>query len=236
MKHILTVIGILICAAVGVSCQEESDKQDPRHDTEAIVPGMMTRNVSMLISDSGVIRYKAEAPMWLNYNLDPGNKYQYFPEGILLTQIDSLFNETARIEADTAYNYENDELWHLIKNVRIMNTKNERFITDDLYWDMRKHTVYSDSFIRIEQPDAIIEGYGFESNDDFSRYSIRQTSGIFPIRQSANQSSGQTAADSVGDARRDSLRQAQRHRSTSPAQRAGVAPDSLSAVTPDVQP
>ena len=29
----------------------------------------------------------------------------------------------------------------------------------------------------------IIEGYGFTSTDDFSKYEIRKTSGIFPVKE-----------------------------------------------------
>lgn len=144
---------------------------------------MATSNVTMLISDSGVIRYRVSSKTWLRYNMDPKNEYQYFPDGLLLENIDSLGNILGSITCDTAYNYERQELWHLIKNVRIENSNNEHFFTHDLYWDMRSKKVYSDSFIHIERPDAIIEGIGFTSNDDFSRYEVRQTSGIFPVKE-----------------------------------------------------
>ena len=40
--------------------------------------------------------------------------------------------------------------------------------------------MYSDSFIHIERSDRIIEGYGFESNEQMTDYVIRRPSGIFP--------------------------------------------------------
>ncbi|MCF0180153.1 MAG: LPS export ABC transporter periplasmic protein LptC, partial [Bacteroidales bacterium] len=84
--------------------------------------------------------------------------------------------------ADTAYNYETKQLWHLIKNVEVHSVQGEYFRSNDLFWDLRQHEVYTDSFIHIERPDATIEGYGFKSNDAFTKYEIRQTSGIFPFR------------------------------------------------------
>ena len=175
-----------------VGCSAESKEQAGEGDSIEL-PNMVTSDVNMLISDSGVIKYKAIAPLWYVYENDVRNKYWYFPEGIRLDQIDTTFATEFSIESDTAYNYETKQLWHLIKNVKIRNTVGEYFETNDLYWDMRNHKVYSDSFIHIERPDAIIEGFGFTSDDAFTKYEIRQTSGIFPFQE-----------DAMGSARQDS--------------------------------
>ena len=45
--------------------------------------------------------------------------------------------------------------------------------------------IYSDKFIRIEQEDKIITGYGFESNQELTEYQIRNTTGIFTIEDNA---------------------------------------------------
>lgn len=146
------------------------------------IPAMITSNVTMLISDSGVIKYRAITPSWYRFGDEAKEPYQYFPDGIEFQQIDTIFSATETILADTAYNWEQKQLWHLINNVRVTSVKGEKFRTNDLYWDMKRHTVYSDSFIHIERFDNIIEGYGFTSTDDFSKYEIKQTSGVFPVR------------------------------------------------------
>ncbi|MDE5827425.1 MAG: hypothetical protein K2H57_07635, partial [Duncaniella sp.] len=57
---------------------------------------------------------------------------------------------------------------------------NEKFLTNQLFWDQRLHKLYSDSFIHIERQDKVLEGYGFDSNEQLTRYNIRNVSGIFP--------------------------------------------------------
>ncbi len=156
------------------------------------LPTMITHDVTMLISDSGIIKYRAITPTWVRFGDEAKEPYQYFPEGIEFEKIDTIFEATETIVADTAYNWENQQLWHLINNVRVTSVKGEKFNTNDLYWDMRKHTVYSDSFIHIERLDNIIEGYGFTSTDDFTKYEIKQTSGIFPVNE--NNENGQQPA------------------------------------------
>lgn len=154
------------------------------------IPTMVTHDVTMLISDSGIIKYRAITPTWVRFGDEAKEPYQFFPNGIKFEQIDTIFEATETIVADTAYNWENKQLWHLINNVRVTSVKGEKFSTNDLYWDMKKHTVYSDSFIHIERLDNIIEGYGFTSTDDFSKYEIKQTSGIFPVKENQPQGPG----------------------------------------------
>lgn len=189
MRQILTFIIVCLAVSLTYSCTEDVKPETEDETLSGNVPGMVTRNVSMQVSDSGVIRYLATAPLWKNYSLDAANRYQYFPEGIHIVMVDSLLNPEASIVADTAYNYENKQLWHLINDVVIENLQNEKFMTNDLYWDMRRHRVYSDSFIHIERPDAIIEGIGFTSTDDFTEYTLRETSGIFS-RENADSLTG----------------------------------------------
>ena len=181
MRHILFVILAFIFIGVFFGCSADSKESGEQNDSTAL-PTMVTNDVNMLISDSGVIKYKVVSPIWYVYENDVTNKYWYFPEGIVFNQIDTTFETEFSIEADTAYNYETKQLWHLIKNVEVHSVQGEYFRSNDLFWDLRQHEVYTDSFIHIERPDATIEGYGFKSNDAFTKYEIRQTSGIFPFR------------------------------------------------------
>ena len=64
--------------------------------------------------------------------------------------------------------------------------QDERFFTEEIYWNQQKRSIYSDSAIHIERADRIIEGVGFVSNEAMTQYTIRHTTGIFPINQSKN--------------------------------------------------
>ena len=62
-----------------------------------------------------------------------------------------------------------------------MNRKGEHFDTQELKWDQKTHRVYSDSAIHITREKSIIEGVGFESNEEMSKYTIMHPTGVFPI-------------------------------------------------------
>lgn len=183
MRYILHYLGLFLGICLLMSCSGNGHLGPAEAVEGEEIATMITYDAVMLISDSGIIKYRATTPTWVRFGDEAKEPYQYFPNGIEFEQIDSAHNATETIVADTAYNWENQQLWHLINNVLITSIKGEKFSTNDLYWDMRRHKVYSDSFIHIERMDNIIEGYGFTSTDDFSQYEIKQTSGIFPVRE-----------------------------------------------------
>ncbi len=200
MHKIISFVCLFCTLCLLAGCHKEEEKQQEGADLDlSTIPGMVTHDVSMLVSDSGKIKYHAIAPVWYRYDLDKSNPYQYFPDGLVLNQIDQDKNIVGHIQADTAYNYENSDLWHLINNVKIYSVQGERFNTNDLFWDARNHKVYSDSFIHIERNYDILEGYGFTSNDAFTEYEVRQTTGIFEVKDEPKheQDSITAEADSV---------------------------------------
>lgn len=143
---------------------------------------MMTRDVSTLISDSGITRYHITAPLWLVYGEAREPKWK-FPNGLFLEKFDDQLRQDATVQADSATYLERQRVWRLDGNVRITNPRNEKFLTEQLFWDQRQQKVYSDSFIHIERQDRIIEGYGFSSNDRLTAYQVHSVAGIFPVSQ-----------------------------------------------------
>ena len=71
------------------------------------------------------------------------------------------------------------------------------------FWDEKQERVYSDKFIRIEQEDKIITGYGFESNQQMTEYQIYNNTGIFTVEDTAPADSTKAVANST---RTDSIR------------------------------
>ena len=144
------------------------------------LPALETRDVTTLISDSGVIRYRITTPLWLVFDkLNPSR--WTFEEGVYLENFDENNDVMADIKADTAYYYDKKKLWELRGHVEIKNQQGEKFNTELLFWNQDTQKVYSDKFIRIEQIDRTITGHGFESNQQFTVYTIRKPEGIFYV-------------------------------------------------------
>ncbi len=176
------IVFFIAFPVVWSACSGSKNEVVKGFDNAAEVPTLRTLGVETLISDSGITRYRIKAPEWLIYE-NAKEPYWFFPQGLYVEKFDSVFATEALIQGDTATYFKNKQLWRLDKNVRIENTKDEVFLTSQIFWDQRKREIYSDSFIHIETPDEVIEGYGFTSNEQMTRYVIRRTSGIFPIKR-----------------------------------------------------
>jgi len=167
---------------VTTSCKDDSSLDTADVDTSVVIPTMLTRDVETLISDSGVTRYRIVTPIWYVYD-EVEEPYWRFPEGLNLDKYDNFFRTEATVRADSAIYLKRKQTWQLDGNVSISNVMNEKFLTQQLFWDQRTHKLYSDSFIHIERTDRVLEGYGFESNEQLTRYTIKKVSGIFPASE-----------------------------------------------------
>jgi len=138
--------------------------------------------VVMLISDSGITRFRVETQEWYIFE-EASEPYNYFPEKIHGEQLDTLFRVEASFDADTAYYYYKRKLWKLIGNVKAVNLAGEQFETSLLFWDEAEERIYSDQFIRITKGEFINTGTGFEANQTLSEYRIFNSTAVIPIQE-----------------------------------------------------
>lgn len=171
---------IAAMTALAAACSDDhTERVADIADTES-VPTMTTHNVATFISDSGYTRYHITTPVW--YVFDEAREPRWtFPEGLFLEKYDDFFRQDATLRCDSAIYFSQKRLWRLDGNVRMRNVAGDRFLTQQLFWDQATRTVYSDSFIHIERSDRVIEGYGFNSNESMTRYTVHRPSGIFPV-------------------------------------------------------
>ena len=189
----LLVSGILAAALSATSCGSGGKGKPAMEDLEQdCIPTMVTRDVETYISDSGITRYHISTVLWKVFD-EVEEPFWHFPDGLFLEKYDDSLRRDATVEADSAMYFSNKRLWRLDGNVRMVNTEGDLFLTSQLFWDQIKHEVYSDSFIHIERSDRTIEGYGFESNDQMTAYTVLNPSGIFPANRFRGGEDAETA-------------------------------------------
>lgn len=193
---ITIVLGAVVMLLLFSACSGRRKEMGEAITERDSLPVMDTKGVMTLISDSGVTRYRINTEEWLVFDRKSPS-YWAFEKGMYLEKFDSVFNVEASIKSDTAYYFDKQKLWKLMGNVDIQNLKGERFETELLYWDQNKHRVYSDRFIRIEQPDRIITGHGFDSNEQMTVYTINKPEGIFYVDDDATAPADSVQTDSI---------------------------------------
>lgn len=141
---------------------------------------MRTTNVNTWVTDSGYMRYHITTPLWLAYE-EAAEPHWTFPDTVFLQRYSNTFVKDASFRCDSALYLSQRKLWRFDGHVRMVNARGDIFLTQQLFWDQNDHKVYSDSFIHIQTPERILEGYGFMSNEQITTYTINQPSGIFPV-------------------------------------------------------
>lgn len=175
------VVVLMLLLAVG--CQ----RRDVRLQSEAItdrsaIPVLDADDVTTLISDSGITRYRITTSKWQMYD-KADSPYWEFPKGIYLEKFNEELVTDATVRADYAYYNEPAQLWTLRGNVVAVNLEGEKFETPLLYWSQKEESVYSDSSIVITKARSIIQGVGFRSNQEMTEYTILRPTGMFPIEE-----------------------------------------------------
>ena len=177
-----TAILVVVVLIFHLSCKGESSEKLIAVECSDSLPVMSTFDVNTIISDSGRISYKIIADEWRIYDKRKP-PFWAFEKGVYLEKYDKEMNIEATVKCDTAYYYNEQELWKLIGNVNIKNVKDEKFYTPLMYWDQKEEKIYSDSYIKIEQADQVTEGIGFEANQNLTLWQINNTKGIFAVEE-----------------------------------------------------
>lgn len=183
MKKSALIFAAMLCLLIAATaCRDEVKVNVAAKINPKKMPTMTTKNVSTLISDSGVVQYKIVAPIWKVFE-EVDTPYWSFPEGLYLQKYDPYFHVIATVAADSAKFFSKLKIWKLDGHVEMTKVPQDLFQTSQLFWDQNKRKIYSDSFIHIETQTHVLEGMGFESDDRLTSYRVIKPQGIFPINQ-----------------------------------------------------
>ena len=175
ISKMLFILFFILSALVFISCENEIAKIKTLTSTEEL-PSVTANGYEMLYSDSMVIRFKMQTPELIRHDIEK-EPYTEFPKGVKIEKYDANMNIVSSITAEYAKNFDSDQRWEAKNNVIAVNLKGDTLKTEYLVWDTKKEKIFSDQFVKIIRKDQIITGIGFESNQDFSNYEIKNPKG-----------------------------------------------------------
>lgn len=225
---LLTCIILFFSLFFTLSCSGSHEHVAPAvYDSDSL-PFMTAHGISNLISDSGVISYKIVAEDWCIYE---GERPRWtFLKGLFLEKFDTTFHVEWHVQSDTAYCH-NNRTWELRGRVVMLNRDGTLFRSEELFWDMQDHQMWSTMFMSIKKPDSdqMLEGYNFRSDETMTHYRIYNSNGFTPMGDNGpstgadSQSSQAVAADTTATtpakrpSQADSRRGSTQHSQASPA-------------------
>lgn len=174
---------LFVLLLLPLACTNDAPPMGGRVTNRDSLPVMVTRGVSKLITDSGVIRYKIIAEEWRIFDKTKPPRWE-FRQGIFVERYDNKFKVDLRFEADSAWFY-NQRLWKLVGHVKLDDhTSQTRVRTELLFYDTQSGELWSNVHSTLRQPNQEIEGSWFRAtmrNGRPTQYHVKQSRGFMPM-------------------------------------------------------
>ena len=141
-------------------------------------PTKQAENVIMNYSEGAVRKVVLKANTLMEFK----NGNREFPNGIYLEFFDEEGTLSTTLKANHAYFNKVDNLWRATGNVIVKSfEKKQQLNTEELFWKPDKKKIYTEKFATVTLDDHVVNGTGFETDQDFTYYSFKNTSGEFSL-------------------------------------------------------
>ena len=178
LSHLFFVSVFMSSFVFLLACNEVHEHTAGAVRPEDSVSMMNSYGVKILISDSGVIKYRVITERWEVNTVRQPPRWE-FMKGVFFEQFDEKFQVQAYVQSDTAWYYDQQNLWKLRGRVYVRNINGLIYTSEELFWDGRSHELYSNVFCRVVTPERTLEGTCFRSNETMTRYSVTNSKGSF---------------------------------------------------------
>ena len=178
--HIYKIpVMILMAGILFFSCENDLDKiQKVTYDPNA--PSEVTRDLTVFYNDSGYAKVRIFATLAETYQkpkhitkFKDGLKVDFYSEGgEIVSILTALYGE---VDYETGLVVVKD-------SVELLNIeKKQRLETEELFWNQKDSTVYTDKNVIIKSDDNSVQGRGrgLKTTQSFSNYKILEPVGKF---------------------------------------------------------
>jgi len=166
---------VLIITGVFSGCSNDLDKVAAVQLEEAS-PDRVTLKAEYLYTDSGRVRNRLRAGRIAEWAAEP--KKTEISEGLEVVFFDAKGGPGSTLTARRGLILPGQKRMEVYEDVVFVNPKGERLETEQLTWDQDSARVRTDKPVRIRRGEDIIHGTGLDATEDFSRYTIRNITGI----------------------------------------------------------
>lgn len=145
-------------------------------------PNQVGDTVTMLYTDSAKLKIMVSANRMLIFTDNVSEPFTILPKGVFVTFFDETEKVSATLKANYGVRYENSKRMEVKYAVEVINAEGTKLETERLVWDELTKRIYTDAFVRITTATEIIMGKGMESNQDFSKYELKQVTGQIQLK------------------------------------------------------
>lgn len=175
----LNFLFLLALAFLFLSCEEKL-KPSIVQLPQTQIPTQESWNATIVFSDSGRIRAILKANHIMVFQ---DQDVTILNEGFRVDFYDENGKHTSYLIADSGRVYEKTKNLEAYGNIIAVSDEGTKVETSKLFWDNDRNKVRSDAFVRVTSPDEILQGYGFEADQDLKNYVVYRVSGQARIEE-----------------------------------------------------
>jgi LPS export ABC transporter protein LptC len=146
------------------------------------MPSQVGDSVTLLYTDSAMLKLVLKANRMLMFDRNVSEPFTVMPQGFFVTMFDEEEKISATLKAKFGVRFDLTKRMEARYGVEVVNLKGEKLETERLVWDENTKRIYTDAFVKITTDKEVIMGKGLESNQDFSKYEIKEPTGIIQIQ------------------------------------------------------
>jgi LPS export ABC transporter protein LptC len=165
-----------------LSCQNNTKEIEQVTKKDAIFPTDHGKQVEILYTDSGFVRWRLTSPVMNHYTYNIKERYLEMPEGLYLEFFNDSNKVKTTLKANYGIRYEVSKRTEVKYKVVVTNMNGEVLNTEQLFWDETTRKIYTKEFVKITTKKEILMGTGLEANEDFSEYEIKNISGSISVK------------------------------------------------------
>lgn len=174
-------IAILFCAVVFVSCTNDL-KDVMKLPQNTLSPSRIGDSITLLYTDSARLTVMLKANRMLEFVKNVSEPMTVLPKGVFVTFFDENEKISATLKANYGVRYDMSKKMEAKYAVEVVNKNGEKLETEKLIWNENTKMIYTDAFVKITRGNEVIMGNGMESNQDFTKYEIKNVTGIIHLR------------------------------------------------------
>ncbi len=183
VKNIMTNIVIAGSITMFFSCTNNA-KEVRDFFAEKNLPIGVARNTNHVYKDSGRISSRMMTPLLHDFSNRYDHPYSEFPEGIKIITINKNGIDSTTITGNYCISYKKTAISEIKDNVVVLShSDNVKLETNQLFWDQKSKFFFTEDGFRLTTKRDTINGFGFEANQDLTKWTAKDITGDVAANQ-----------------------------------------------------
>ncbi len=174
---------ILITVSTLFSCQVNKEDIDTFSQSTILIPSQTGKNIFLTYYDSTYLKTQMQAPLMQVFDKSIDEPYTLLSKGLNLIFYNKEGKQTTTLKANYGMRYHKSKKMEVKYNVVLVNINNEVLTTEQLIWDEEKKIIYTNAHVKITRAHDVIMGIGLTSNQNFTKYELKNLTGTFSLNE-----------------------------------------------------